>query len=78
MTVSAVTSSTNILQSDSTSSSSSGIYDKMDTNKDGVVSEAERMAYMMKHPTEAADDQQNQKPPVIENGEVGNNLDTTA
>lgn len=78
MTVSAVTSSTSLLQSGSTDSSSSGVYDKMDTNKDGVVSDAERAAYMQKHPIEAADNQQNKKPPLIENNEVGNNLDTTA
>lgn len=78
MTVSAVTSGTNILQSDSTGSSSSGIYDKMDTNQDGVVSDAERAAYMQKHPTEAMNGEQNKKPPLIENSQVGNNLDTTA
>ncbi len=78
MTVSAVTSSTNVLQSGSTDSSGSGVYDKMDTNKDGVVSDAERTAYMQKHPLEAASSQQNQKSPFIENNEVGNNLNTTA
>lgn len=38
----------------SSSSDSSTVYDKRDTNKDGVVSPEEELAYEMKHPEEAA------------------------
>lgn len=44
-----------IAQSSSSSSSSdtSTTYDKMDLNKDGTVTAAERMQYLMTHPEEA-------------------------
>jgi hypothetical protein len=43
--------------SSSSSSTESLKYDKQDTNKDGVVSPEEALAYELKHPNEAKDDQ---------------------
>jgi hypothetical protein len=42
--------------SSSSSSTESLKYDKRDTNKDGVVSSEEALAYELKHPNEAKDD----------------------
>ncbi len=50
---------------DTSSESSSAIYDKKDTNKDGTVSAQEEFEYEMKHPAETDTD-------------VGKILDTTA
>ena len=38
------------------SSSSNKTYDKMDANKDGTVSEMERLEYTLKHPKDTSDD----------------------
>ena len=81
MSISTIFSNTNSVQANQTnviSQSSSQVYNKRDTNQDGVVSDQETLAYNLKHPSEAKNSQQIQKSSADNNDIVGRNLNTTA